>query len=379
MTGETRGAGRGRHSVEELAQGVLEGKRLLLARAISQVENETPQAQELLRTLFPHTGQAHIVGITGAPGTGKSTLVSALTRRYREAGLRVAVVAVDPTSPFTGGALLGDRVRMVRHSGDRGVFIRSMATRGTLGGLAKTTSDVITVLDAAGFQRILVETVGVGQAEVDIASTAHTTVVVEAPGLGDEVQAIKAGILEIADIFVVNKADRPGAARTVTALEMMLQLGRGAPRTVLHHGQLMRVERPDGQGEQGQGKPGEDNQGEEKAGQKSPGWEVKVLKSIATTGSGVEDLQAEIERHRAWLLASGEMEAREQARVARMLEGILQAELKRRMLAALSQETMAQLIQAVSHRRLDPYSAAQEMLQQLVNGQRMADKETRNG
>ena len=343
----------GRHSVAELVQGVLEGKRLLLARAITQVENETPQAQELLRTLFPHTGQAHIVGVTGAPGTGKSTLVSALTRRYREAGLRVAVVAVDPTSPFTGGALLGDRVRMVRHSGDPGVFIRSMATRGALGGLTKTTSDVITVLDAAGFQRILVETVGVGQAEVDIASTAHTTVVVEAPGLGDEVQAIKAGILEIADLFVVNKADRPGAARTVTALEMMLQLGRGAPRTVLHHGQLMRVERPDGpvQGE---------------AGGESSDWEVQVLKSIATTGSGVEELREAIERHRAWLLASGEMEAREQARVARMLEGILQAELKRRMLAALPQESMGQLIQAVSQRRLDPYSAAQEMLQQLV-------------
>ncbi len=358
VTEGAKGRRSGRHSVDELAQGVLEGKRLLLARAISQVENETPQAQALLRTLFPHTGQAHIVGITGAPGTGKSTLVSALTRRYREAGLRVAVVAVDPTSPFTGGALLGDRVRMVRHSEDQGVFIRSMATRGTLGGLAKTTSDVITVLDAAGFQRILVETVGVGQAEVDIASTAHTTVVVEAPGLGDEVQAIKAGILEIADIFVVNKADRPGAARTVTALEMMLQLGRGGPRTVLHHGQLMRVERPDGQGQE--------KQGREKAGEESSGWEVKVLKSIATTGSGVEDLQAEIERHRAWLLASGEMEAREQARVARMLEGILQAELKRRMLAALPQETMARLIQAVSHRRQDPYSAAQEMLQQLV-------------
>ena len=210
--------------VTAIAADILAGNRLRLARAISTVENERSEAHPLLSLLYPHTGKAHIIGVTGAPGTGKSTLVTVLAQAYRAAELTVAIVAIDPTSPFTGGAILGDRVRMRALSGDSGVFVRSMATRGSLGGLSKTTDDVVTLLDAAGFERIIVETVGVGQAEVAIASTAHTTLVVEAPGMGDEVQAIKAGILEIADILVVNKADRPGADRTVQALEMMLEL-----------------------------------------------------------------------------------------------------------------------------------------------------------
>ncbi len=337
-----------RHTVQQLVDGVLSGDRLMLARAISQVENETPLAQELLRELFPKTGHAHIIGVTGAPGTGKSTLVSVLAHSYRTAEMKVAVVAVDPTSPFTGGALLGDRVRMNRLSGDPGVFIRSMATRGTLGGLAKTTGDVITLLDAAGFDRIIVETVGVGQAEVEIASTAHTTIVVEAPGLGDEVQAIKAGILEIADIFVVNKADRPGAARTVTSLEMMLHLGQSAPRQLQHHGRLMTVELP------------ANHQEDEET------WQVRVFKTVATTGDGVDELREEIERHRDWLLASGKILAREQTRIAHMLENILQAELKRRMSTALPSAEINGLIDAVRDRKMDPYSAAAHMLVKLA-------------
>ena len=215
-----------------LVTQLLAGNRRALARTISQVEDGGPTAHTLLAALYPHTGRGHVIGITGAPGTGKSTLVNALAKTYRAQGRTVGIIAVDPTSPFSGGALLGDRVRMRDLAGDPGIFIRSMATRGSLGGLARATADVISVLDAAGFDRILVETVGVGQAEVDIAGAAHTTIVVEAPGLGDEVQAIKAGVLEIADLFAVNKADREGADHTVMALQMMQGLAppRRPPR-----------------------------------------------------------------------------------------------------------------------------------------------------
>src|SRR5512136_497198 len=223
----------------DLAQAVLEGSRLALARTLTAVENSSPEGRAAISTLFPHTGRAHLVGITGASGTGKSSLVNQLARYYRQASgaeppRSVAIVAVDPTSPFTGGAILGDRIRMRDLSGDPGVFIRSMATRGSLGGLAATTGDVVRVLDAAGFDLIMVETVGAGQSEVDIARAAQTTLVVEAPGMGDDVQAIKAGILEIADILVVNKADRPGVENTARALRAMLDLGHRIER-VQHH------------------------------------------------------------------------------------------------------------------------------------------------
>ncbi len=218
----------------DLVQTIRSNRRQL-SRLLTRAENG--QADAEIAAIYPHTGQAHIIGVTGAPGTGKSTLVNALTKQYRSQQRTVAIVAVDPTSPFTGGAILGDRIRMRELSGDVGVFVRSMATRGSLGGLARATGDLVCVFDAAGFDVILIETVGAGQSEVDIARLAQTTLVVEAPGLGDDVQAIKAGILEIADILVVNKADRPGVDNTVRALRAMLDLGHRVER-ISHHGAL---------------------------------------------------------------------------------------------------------------------------------------------
>src|SRR5512135_435983 len=230
----------------DLAQAVLSGDRLALARTMSQVENGTQEGQSVLGQLFPHTGKAHLVGVTGASGTGKSSLVNQLARFYRQPASTgqsrsVAIVAVDPTSPFTGGAILGDRIRMRDLAGDPRVFIRSMATRGSLGGLAAATASVVQVLDAAGYDLVLIETVGAGQSEVDIARLAHTTVVVEAPGLGDDIQAIKAGIMEIADVLVVNKADLPGVENTERALRGALNLAHPATRRVFHHGKLETV------------------------------------------------------------------------------------------------------------------------------------------
>ncbi len=236
----------------DLVDRLLAGDRRAVARLISLVENGAPESREALAALFPHTGHAHIVGITGSPGSGKSTLVNQLAKVFRRQGATVGIVAVDPTSPFSGGAILGDRIRMQDLCGDPGVFIRSMATRGALGGLARATSDVVKVLDAFGKDVILVETVGVGQDEVDIAKAAHTTIVVEAPGMGDDIQAIKAGVMEIADILVVNKADREGAERTVAALEMMLDLN----------------------------------------GHPACGWQTPVLKTVATQDEGIADLDA---------------------------------------------------------------------------------------
>jgi LAO/AO transport system kinase len=337
-----------------LIDDLLAGSRLALARTITQVENQGPAAHEILATLYPYTGRAHIVGITGAPGTGKSTLVNALAKAYRQRGFTLGIVAVDPSSPFTGGALLGDRVRMRDLSGDPGIFIRSMATRGSLGGLAQATADVILTLDAAGFHRILVETVGVGQAEVDIASTAHTTIVVEAPGLGDEVQAIKAGVLEIADILAVNKADREGAEKTVLALQMMLGMGTSRPggekgtRQVSHHGQAMSVE--DG-GEE----PGDE-----------AGWRPPILKTVALRDEGVSELLEAIEEHRAYLQESGELQRREVERARASLVHILQAAVLRRLTDQVSPDQLRQLVEDVANRELDPYQAAERLLPALI-------------
>jgi LAO/AO transport system kinase len=253
---------------------ILTGNRRAIARLISQIEDDQPEAQAVLAELYPHTGRGHLVGVTGAPGTGKSSLVNQLAKAYRrrEPPASVAIIAVDPTSPFSGGALLGDRIRMVELAGDPGVFIRSMASRGNLGGLAKAVDDAVKVLDAAGFELIFIETVGAGQNEVEIAKSAQTVIVVEAPGLGDDVQAIKAGILEIADIFVVNKADRAGAERAVATLKMMLELGRPASRQVLHHGQVMAAPAPASTGAEAP---------------PAAGWNIPVLKTVALKGEGI--------------------------------------------------------------------------------------------
>lgn len=328
-----------------LVEDLLAGNRRALARTITLVENNGVDAHEALAALYPYTGRAHVVGITGAPGTGKSTLVNALAKAYRRRGYTVGIVAVDPTSPFTGGALLGDRVRMRDLSGDSGIFIRSMATRGSLGGLAQATSDVIWVLDAAGFNRIVVETVGVGQAEVDIASTAHSTVVVEAPGLGDEVQAIKAGVLEIADILAVNKADREGAERTVLALQMMLGGRVRESRQVAHHGRLVEVEAYD-----------------EARGQ----WTPPIHKTVALRDEGVPELLEAIERHRDYLHHSGEFQRREQERARNALVHILQAAVLRRLASQVEPARLQALVVQVAERAMDPYAAADRLLPTIL-------------
>lgn len=331
-----------RASAQDWVDDLLAGDRRTLARLITRVENRTPDSHAALARLYPHTGRAYLVGITGAPGTGKSTVVNALTRTLREREQTVGIIAVDPTSPFSGGAVLGDRIRMADLAGDRGVFIRSMANRGSLGGLAATTGDVARVLDAAGFDVVLIETVGAGQSEVDIARTAYTTIVVDAPGMGDDVQAIKAGILEIADILVVNKADRPGAENTVRALRAMLELGHRL-RTNLHHGELLaRPASPDAS--------------------VYDFWQVPILKTIATEGEGLGALADAIERHRAYLADSGLLVERQRAGIeaelaARLREALLDQLIRQRTPAALEE-----LIERVLARQLDPGSAVRMLM-----------------
>lgn len=324
-----------------LVTDLLAGNRRALARVISLVEDDGPEAHALLAALYPHTGRSYVVGITGAPGTGKSTLVNALAKAYRATGKTVGIIAVDPTSPFSGGALLGDRVRMRDLAGDPGIFIRSMATRGSLGGLAHATADVISVLDAAGFDRILVETVGVGQAEIDIASAAHTTIVVEAPGLGDEVQAIKAGVLEIADLFAVNKADREGADHTVMALQMMQGL---APAPAGHHGAQQRAVHAE---------PGPQPDGS---------WLPPITKTVAIRGEGVLTLRDWVERHARYLRDSGQFVRRETMRAATALDHILRDRLIAALLARLPDGHLNRLVEAIARREIDPYTAADQLL-----------------
>ncbi len=326
-----------------LASQVLAGNRRALARLLTAIENEAPEAPEALAALYPHTGRAALIGITGAPGTGKSSLVSALARVYRSRGQTVGIIAVDPTSPFSGGAILGDRIRMVDLAGDPGIFIRSMATRGSLGGLARATADAIRALDAAGFDIILIETVGAGQSEVDIAYEAQTTLVVEAPGLGDDVQAIKAGILEIADILVVNKSDRPDALNTVRALQAMLDLGEDRSSRRWHHGRLLPVAAAAPADEQ-------------------DGWQPPIVQTVATEGTGVAELAAAIDRHRAYLQHSGRLADWERNR----LEAELAARLREALLARLLQQVdpggWQTLITRLVRRELDPASAVEHLL-----------------
>ena len=327
-----------------LVESILKGERLALARLLTQVENDSIEGRAALADLFPHTGKAHLIGVTGAPGTGKSSLVNQLALHFRREGRRVAILAVDPSSPFTGGAVLGDRVRMRDLSGDAGVFIRSMASRGSLGGLAQSTAAMAQVFDAAGFDVVMIETVGAGQSEVDIARLAHTTVVVEAPGLGDDIQAIKAGILEIADVLAVNKADRPGVENTERALKSMLELAHPTRHVFLHHGQAMSVDAPS-KAETGL-------------------WIPPIQRTVATEGKGIAELAVHIAKHAEHLRVSGDWAVRERARLESEMEALLLEALMTRFRAEVPNGNFASALQKVYERNLSPWEA----VQMLVNG-----------
>ncbi|MBT3321828.1 MAG: methylmalonyl Co-A mutase-associated GTPase MeaB [Anaerolineae bacterium] len=328
-----------------LSQALLNQNRLALTRLLTQVENNTKQGREALNELFPHTGKAHLIGITGAPGTGKSTLVNQLALYYRkEHDYRVAILAVDPSSPFTGGAVLGDRVRMRDLSGDQNIFIRSMASRGSLGGLAQSTSAMVQLFDAANYDVILVETVGAGQAEVDIAKLAHTTLVVEAPGLGDDIQAIKAGILEIADVLVINKADRPGVENTERALKGMLELAHPARRVFQHHGQNMVVE------------------AEEKDEEQENIWIPEVKRIIAKDGDGIAELGEAIARHVDFLRESDEWSRQTRTQLQTTLDALLREKLFNRFLDKLSPQVYAKTLSQIIKREESPWSAVERLL-----------------
>ncbi|OGN92553.1 MAG: hypothetical protein A2Z71_11900 [Chloroflexi bacterium RBG_13_50_21] len=338
----------------DLVQAVLAGDRLALARTLTYVENGTEQGKAALSGLFSHTGNAHLVGITGASGTGKSSLVNQLARHYRQPGdgelpRRVAVVAVDPTSPFTGGAILGDRIRMRDLAGDPGVFIRSMATRGSLGGIAFATAEVVQVLDAAGYDMILIETVGAGQSEVEIAHLAHTTVVVEAPGLGDDIQAIKAGILEIADVLVVNKADLAGVENTERALRGSLDLAHPLPQHFRHHAYQERV-------------PGWDDKTE------LPEliWEPPILRTVAIDGTGIPGLAGAITAHRLHLDASGGWVLRERWRLQTELDMLLTSRLLEGFRSRLPAGVYEQALEDLLGRQLSPFQAVEKLVDMVV-------------
>jgi LAO/AO transport system kinase len=309
----------------ELVESLRSGERRAVARLISLIEDGAPEASEVLRAVFPLTGDAFTIGITGAPGAGKSTLVEGLVGRIRGEGRSVGVVAVDPTSPFSGGALLGDRVRMQSHALDPGVFIRSMATRGHLGGLSLAAPEAMRVLEAAGFEVVMVETVGVGQSEVEVARQADTTVVVVAPGMGDAIQAAKAGILEVADVFCVNKADREGAADTARDLRNMLEMG-----------------------------PGRD-----------PDWTPPIVMTSATEGTGLEELWTAVRGHQTWLGTSGRLEARRRERLSYEILAIAAARVVEALEASAGPEGLTEAAQDVLERRLDPYTAAEQLLGRL--------------
>ncbi|NIA25822.1 MAG: methylmalonyl Co-A mutase-associated GTPase MeaB [Gammaproteobacteria bacterium] len=303
-----------------LVVAALEGDRRSLARLISLVENDRPDAAQVLAELFPRSGNAYVLGLTGAPGSGKSTLTSMLIERVRDEGHRVAVVAVDPSSPFTGGAILGDRIRMQEHASDMGVYIRSMGSRGHLGGVSEATPKGILVLDAIGFPYIFVETVGVGQAEVEIVESADTTIVVVNPGWGDSIQANKAGLLEIGDLFIVNKADRPGVSETVRDLNQMLDLGGKRP------------------------------------------WRPPVLPTVATTGEGIDAVWDAVRKHRAFLEENGDLSERRAARLRGELKRALVSELTRRAEAEAGDGRFSRIAAEVIRHEVDPWTAARDLL-----------------
>jgi len=310
-----------------LAERILQGDIRAAARLMRDVDDGFSSALEELKTLYPHTGNAYIIGITGPPGAGKSTLTDQITAAFRKLGKRVGIVAVDPTSPFTGGAILGDRIRMNRHADDEGVFIRSLATRGALGGISRSTGEVVNIMDAMGMDIVIIETVGVGQDEIDIVRMAHTTVVVMVPGLGDDIQAIKAGILEIADIFVVNKADREGADRTSRELSMMLEMGN----------------RKDGE------------------------WLPKVMKTEASRGVGIEELVMEFEEHRRWLYGSGRINRFVEEKNSAIFTEMLKERLFRKVYSRLAASgELEAIIEGMGSRSLDPYSTVENIIQTCI-------------
>ncbi len=317
-------------------------ERRALARALTRIENGEAAGQDAVRAAWARTGRAHRVGVTGAPGSGKSTLVSALARAWRSSGRSVAILSIDPSSPLTGGAILGDRIRMRELSGDPGVFIRSMASRGAAGGLASAAADAVALLDAHGFDLVVVETVGAGQSEVDVVRLADSVVVVEAPGMGDDVQAIKAGILEIADVLVVNKSDRPGAQKTIAALQAALDL---APQSHGHHGVAASSEEhihaPDG-------------------------WSTPVLATAATTGAGVSALIDALKLHHEWLQQSGEAELRRTRRAGHEVLARLREQLMQRALQVVSAEIIAELQASVASGRCTPVDAAHALVKRLI-------------
>jgi LAO/AO transport system kinase len=308
--------------IETWAQQIRAGEVRAVSRAITAIENHAPDSEALLKNLFPHTGAAYLSGITGAPGTGKSTLVDRLAAHYRKASQKVGVIAVDPTSPYSGGAILGDRIRMQSHAGDAGIFIRSMATRGFLGGLSRVTAEVALLLDAAGKNQILIETVGVGQDEIDIVRLADCVVVVLVPGLGDDIQSMKAGLMEIADVFVLNKADREGADRLEEQLHAMLSLVM--PRD---------------------------------------GWHPPVLRTVATENSGIDALAATIEKFRIHFESSGQREKKHREHWKNRLLGLLEARLLEEVLhGAEGEKKLERLAAEVAQRKKDPFTAVSELL-----------------
>jgi LAO/AO transport system kinase len=311
--------------LSQLTDGLLSGRYRALAQAITLVERDDPRATQLLAAIYPATGKARIIGITGSPGAGKSTLVASMARHYRRAGKRVGIIAVDPTSPFTGGAILGDRIRMSDLYTDKGVFIRSMATRGFLGGLARATNDVVDLLDAAGFDLVLVETVGVGQDEVEIIRTVQTNMVVLVPGMGDDIQAIKAGIMEIGDVFIVNKADRPGADKTVTEVTMMMSL-------VEEHGD----------------------------------WVPPIVKTVASKNQGIEDVDAAAVKHFDYLSTSGELDRRNRERVRIRIETQLKEGFMARLIGGtFTRDAYESVLEDVLRKHNNPHDAAEEMLKRV--------------
>ena len=313
--------------MQDIVERLLNGDRRALARMVTLIENEAPAVQRYLAELHQHAGHAHIVGVTGAPGAGKSTLVTHLVRELRRRERRVGVVAVDPSSPFSGGAILGDRIRMMELSGDPNVFIRSMASRGSLGGLAASTRDVVRAMDAAGLDPIIIETVGTGQAEVEVMRTAQTVLVVSAPGMGDEVQAIKAGILEIADIFVVSKADKPGADQTRAELAMLLSLD-----------------------------PKRRSRDTSK-----PYWRIPVLMTSAIKDQGIAEVVDAIEQHRRYLIESGTLASRAQRQVSSEVQALVLHAVVKALKAQVTEEEWQQLVQDITRRERDPYSVAREL------------------